>query len=216
MIDYNVKELTPSVLNEAPDDATHFHPSNDGNSGNGNMCAAFFHKEVDGVSYFSYGKELPWHTHFGMDDCLHRRGNLIQIDNLLESRKENTDEGVPFETALSDKEIAIIEQAMTDDFDSYPLPDWALCENEHQVLVPGTQLATKDGRLTGNAHIICTRNAKWDSEVRIYECLTDAGNKITMTESELRNQFHIGPFISHVDDVLDKFDRDNLFFKEPK
>ncbi|ANA49136.1 hypothetical protein PMW_11 [Pseudomonas phage phiPMW] len=197
------KILTPEILAMAPKDATHFHPYNDGSEvGGGSWCAAFFHKNVEGIDFFSYGEDFGWRAHTDFGSCPMRFNRLIPIN-----REEKVDPVVAEVVAQSFDNI---------DFDSYPLPEWALCENKHKVLVPGTQLATKDGRHTGNAHIIRTHTADWDSEVRVYQCLTDAGNKINMLESELRHQFYIGTFISHVDDVLDKFDRQNLFFKEPK
>lgn len=175
------------ALQYKPDDATYLYLGS-------SDCAAFFCKKDDaGVNHYSYGKGSVWRPLFKdpiVEDILDNPSRMINL--------------------------AALEEVVEDQDTPEPLPEWALCLNEHKVLVPGTQLATKDGRLTGNAHIISTRVSGWDNTVRIYDCLTDAGNKISLTEKELHRQFYVGVFISHVDDVLDKFDRDNLFYKEPK
>ena len=83
-------------------------------------------------------------------------------------------------------------------------------------LVPGAQLCTKDGRRTGNAHIVKTTALMYGlvGESLVYECLTDAGSKFTFTEVELLEAFRIGDWISDPERVLRDFDRNGEFDKE--
>lgn len=89
-----------------------------------------------------------------------------------------------------------------------PLLEWQVARNRDGILVPGTQLCTKDGRRMGNAHIIATQNRDFG---RVYECLTDAGNCMTLTAKEIRTAFYIGDYVNCVTDTLRKFDRNNHF-----
>jgi hypothetical protein len=104
-----------------------------------------------------------------------------------------------------------------------PLPDWAIARNWDYSLVPGAQLCTRDGRRTGNAHIIqrvvkevpatADRNNPY-GEQTYYECLTDAGSKFTFTEQEIETAFTIGDWISDPARVLNDFDRNGEFRDE--
>lgn len=86
-----------------------------------------------------------------------------------------------------------------------PLPHWANGHSGGQYLV-GAQLPTRDGRRTGNAHII---ESNLDSNgCEIFTCITDAGNQIEMTERELITQFHEPTWMSDVDEILAYFDRE--------
>lgn len=89
-----------------------------------------------------------------------------------------------------------------------PLPDWAVGRNWDYSLVPGAQLCTKDGRRTGNAHVVRTRETPDDAHyTHLYDCLTDAGSKFTMSEPEILEAFTIGDWISDPKRVLKDFDR---------
>lgn len=104
-----------------------------------------------------------------------------------------------------------------------PLPEWAIARNWDYSLVPGAQLCTRDGRRTGNAHIIqrvvkevpatADRNNPY-GEQTYYECLTDAGSKFTFTEQEIETAFTIGDWISDPARVLNDFDRNGEFRDE--
>lgn len=93
------------------------------------------------------------------------------------------------------------------------LPEWAIAKNPHHYLVPGAQLLTKDGRRTGNAHVIMVVEKFYtDGEKTvIFEALTDAGNKINLTAGEIHSMFYIGDYLSAVGRVLKDFDRNKEF-----
>lgn len=97
-----------------------------------------------------------------------------------------------------------------------PIPDWAVGRNFAYELVPGAQLCTKDGRRTGNAHIVKTTALMYGlvGESLVYECLTDAGSKFTFTEVELLEAFRIGDWISDPERVIRDFDRNGEFRDE--
>lgn len=94
-----------------------------------------------------------------------------------------------------------------------PLPDWVVGRNWDYSLVPGAQLCTKDGRRTGNAHIIKTEVVQYGDqpEVLIYHCITDAGNQLAFSEPEILEAFTIGDWISDPKRVLKDLDRHGYF-----
>lgn len=98
-----------------------------------------------------------------------------------------------------------------------PLPEWAIGRNWDYSLVPGAQLCTKDGRRTGNAHIIkvVPPNTVGKVDVSLYHCLTDAGSAFVHSEQELLGQFTIGEWISDPVRVLKDFDRNDEFMEQP-
>lgn len=105
-----------------------------------------------------------------------------------------------------------------------PLPEWAIARNFGYELLPGAQLCTKDGRRTGNAHIVnigvkeykhlADRNNPY-GEVMVYNCLTDAGNHFAFTAEELETAFTIGDWLSSPERILEDFDRHGHFMEEP-
>lgn len=75
----------------------------------------------------------------------------------------------------------------------YPLPDWAERLNLGKGLIPGTQLMTKDGMRIGNARIVAV---DWQEGIGyMFTCRSDMGNQFRYTETELHNQFTVGPYI---------------------
>lgn len=96
-----------------------------------------------------------------------------------------------------------------------PIPDWATGRNWAYELVPGAQLCTKDGRRTGNAHIVKTVTGCLGVHDVLYECLTDAGSKFIFTEAELLTAFSIGDWISDPARIIRDFDRNNEFKDQP-
>lgn len=86
----------------------------------------------------------------------------------------------------------------------YPLPDWAIATGDGSLQL-GLHLATKDGRRCGNAHIVGMENSPGGV---IYTALTDAGNRLRLLESEIDEMFYRGGYLSALDDILAKFDRD--------
>lgn len=105
-----------------------------------------------------------------------------------------------------------------------PIPDWAVARNFSYGLVPGAQLCTRDGRRTGNAHIVhitfqsvpamADRKNPY-GDVQVFNCLTDAGSKFAFTEVELLEAFTIGDWISDPARVIKDFDRNGEFKLEP-
>lgn len=90
------------------------------------------------------------------------------------------------------------------------MPHWAngTCDGQ---LVLGAQLPTRDGRRTGNAHIIAIGPAKWDERVTLYTVLTDAGTTLKLMAEEVVELYYQPKWTSDVNEVLQKFkDRDQL------
>lgn len=77
--------------------------------------------------------------------------------------------------------------------ETYNLPEWAERLNLGKGLIPGTQLMTKDGMRIGNARIVAV---DWQEGIGyMFTCRSDMGNQFRYTETELHNQFSIGPYI---------------------
>lgn len=78
-----------------------------------------------------------------------------------------------------------------------PLPEWAVAHNVGEQVVIGAQLCTKDGRRHGNAHIVGALEVTLDTGVTTtYHCITDAGNEMHLSHSEINSEFYIGKYIS--------------------
>lgn len=87
-----------------------------------------------------------------------------------------------------------------------PLPDWAVGRNWDYSLVPGAQLCTKDGRKTGNAHVLRVDERCLNSGKSYFDCITDAGSYIhDLTEQELLEQFWVGDWISDPKTLIARF-----------
>ena len=82
------------------------------------------------------------------------------------------------------------------------LPPWAVAKNDNQ-LVSGAHLPTRDGRHTGNAHIVSIGIGRDDEP--LYSIMTDAGNTFLMTASEVRTQYYASEWISDPVDVVNRF-----------
>lgn len=136
----------------------------------------------------------------------------------------DNDQTVGDEANKANDVILTANRAMYEFTQSFgPIPDWAVARNFGYELVAGAQLCTKDGRRTGNAHIITVRivpvmeNASRSNphgETYQFECLTDAGSKFTFNASELEEAFTIGDWISDPARVLRDFDRNGEFDQE--
>jgi hypothetical protein len=87
--------------------------------------------------------------------------------------------------------------------DEEPGPPWAIGRTRGQFVL-GAQLATRNGRRTGNAHIVGFRDGLAG---RVAEVLTDAGNRMSLTHRELADLFHPPRWVSDVADVLARFGR---------
>lgn len=88
----------------------------------------------------------------------------------------------------------------------FPLPDWAVDVSDG-TLKPGLQLCTKDGRRSGNAHIIGFERVPGPGSqfFEVFTLLTDAGNRIRATEPEIDELFYRGEFISDPQEVITRF-----------
>jgi len=80
------------------------------------------------------------------------------------------------------------------------LPHWATKLCTDGKLCVGAQLPTRDGRKIGNAYII-------EDMGGVYNILTDAGTKLTITENEVHRLFYRPRYIADVQEVLKKFER---------
>lgn len=83
------------------------------------------------------------------------------------------------------------------------LPPWAIGLARGTLMV-GAQLATRDGRRMGNAHIIGGTKV---NEVMYYTILTDAGNECKFTAGEIAHQFYPPKYIADVSEIIRKFKR---------
>jgi hypothetical protein len=90
------------------------------------------------------------------------------------------------------------------------LPEWAVGRARGE-LVEGAQLPTRDGRRMGNAHILKVVPGLKDMPSLNYLILTDAGNTLVFSESELHAQFYPPEYIARVTDILKKFWRHEEF-----
>ena len=91
-----------------------------------------------------------------------------------------------------------------------PIPSWAI-RKANQILAVGAQLPTRDGRRTGNAHIIAIENWNNTSGMTgrpVYVVLTDAGSVIRCVAEEVHELFHLPMWVSDVNEVMIRFGRD--------
>lgn len=87
------------------------------------------------------------------------------------------------------------------------VPGWATGTTNGE-LVLGAQLSTRDGRRTGNAHIIGISPGRRGTVGFIYTVLTDAGNEMILLSSEIAEMFHPPHYVSDVAEVIKRFKRD--------
>ena len=87
------------------------------------------------------------------------------------------------------------------------LPHWAIAKNDNS-LVLGASLPTRDGRRTGNAHIIEIKQSD-HGDYLLYVVLTDAGSTVNFTEQELRGQYFDSEWISDVEELKVRFGNGN-------
>lgn len=115
--------------------------------------------------------------------------------------------------SLAEKGNSIIDQALLaiEEFELScgPLPIWAIARNWGYSLVPGANLPTRDGRNCGNAHILSIEASSLPNGQKVFNLLSDAGNHMRFTESEIHSQFYIGDWISDVNSVIERFSRND-------
>ncbi|WP_040579609.1 hypothetical protein [Methylobacter tundripaludum] len=84
----------------------------------------------------------------------------------------------------------------THNFNDYPLPEWAEKLSDGAYMEIGAQLATRDGRRCGNAYVDEIASHKTLGEVATV--ITDMGNRITMTESEMESAFYPPTYVMKI------------------
>lgn len=89
-------------------------------------------------------------------------------------------------------------------------PKWAI--KRAAGLEVGAQLPTRDGRKTGNAHIINITPAPRGRMGLNYHILTDAGNTLMMSEAEIHVQYYEPEWIGDVNDIIEKFWRSSISY----
>jgi hypothetical protein len=89
------------------------------------------------------------------------------------------------------------------------LPHWAVRAAQPGILDVGAQLCTRDGRRMGNAHIIGLKAGTLDYGRPYYRVLTDAGTHMVMNSSEINECFWPPRWISDINEVIKKFDRND-------
>lgn len=85
-------------------------------------------------------------------------------------------------------------------------PSWAISHTNGE-LVLGAHLPTRDGRRTGNAHIIDIQPAPWSEDVPLFTVLTDAGTAIRLISGEVQAYFYPPEWVSDVQEVIKRFSR---------
>ena len=83
------------------------------------------------------------------------------------------------------------------------LPSWAI--GTSSTLVLGSHLATRDGRKTGNAHVIWVNRGSPPSQIRNCTVLTDAGNQMVLSPEEIDGLFWPPKYVSDLVEVREKF-----------
>ncbi len=151
-------------------------------------------------------------------DCLDKRLYLALQRVLPYADAERSNLWVIFnadDDAQMEAEAIKADQAITDAKhvmycfeNSYgPLPDWAVSRNFSYKLVAGAQLCTKDGRVSGNAHVLRSYMKDTGRELnKLYDCITDAGSYMRgLSEQDINQQYWIGDFISNPETLIDRF-----------
>lgn len=121
-------------------------------------------------------------------------------------RKDIKEEIVPDFTPEERKLYGIVFNKDTQEDEQLPECAIGLAYGEY---VLGAQLATRDGRRTGNAHIISVMGMDFNNldrpSITLYTVLTDAGNEFKMNERELSDSFYPPYWVSDVTEVIRKF-----------
>jgi len=94
---------------------------------------------------------------------------------------------------------------MSDDIAPLYIPEWAIAEAT-ELLEVGCDLPTKDGRRTGNAHILDIGYSRHTGDL-LYLIITDAGNTFNMDAAEVKERFHPPKYVSSVENILINFNR---------
>lgn len=92
-------------------------------------------------------------------------------------------------------------------FQKLLLPHWAERYANGEYLQVGAQLATKDGRYTGNGVVTGIKFVEnvGKRDVTVVTVITDMGNSVQFSPEQLLNQFHPPEFIMKHEEVLSKY-----------
>jgi hypothetical protein len=151
------------------------------------------------------GKILNWEVDVNLDPTVSEQAQALIDRGLAEANKIDDYQDVFKEIKEMAKDLRVSERSALKFF----MPRWAVDVNRSYEVVVGAQLCTKDGRRMGNAHVI-SKAHKFEDDY--FMVLTDAGNKVNMTEKEIRSTFHISPWISDVEEVVRKFEREPKYY----
>lgn len=77
-----------------------------------------------------------------------------------------------------------------EEIEEWPMPDWAKAKANEDYTFPNASLPTRDGRATGNAVVIGLSERQWENSDLTYKIVTDAGNILRLTESEMKQLFY--------------------------
>lgn len=93
-----------------------------------------------------------------------------------------------------------------------PMPEYAVGLNLSGNPVVGSQLYTRDGRHVGNAHVVSIKYVEDPTDISdvplgisIFQCVTDAGNRLELTREEINSLFHISTLVADPLEVLKRF-----------
>lgn len=128
------------------------------------------------------------------DTAKAHRNQAIKVSELLKVLR--------VDHIISNNVITVLPLLTADEREFGPLPSWAVRHNKSKELVPGAQLCTRDGRKTGNAHLMSL-----DPTTGIWCILTDAGSHLRCTANEVNELFFVGDFVSDPEEVEARFGR---------
>jgi hypothetical protein len=82
---------------------------------------------------------------------------------------------------------------------SFPLPEWAERLSDGNYMESGAQLATRDGRRTGNAYVDSIEHH--DALGKLALVVTDMGNTFRMTIKELEDAFYPPEYVMRIEEA---------------
>ncbi len=148
-------------------------------------CLAFSPKDysLEKRDAFIYGIIVGW------DD-----ESLQELANKFRWGKKQVDELKQLNAEFKNPDIDYIP-------DDYGLPEWAVRKSAGDYLEIGAHLATRDGRVCGNAFV----NKIVGDEGYSAEVITDSGNVKTLTVGEIEGMFFTPRFVADINEVREKF-----------
>ena len=105
---------------------------------------------------------------------------------------------MPEQLEFEDGFDGLPDNASTPEYEE-PLPEWAEKRSEGNYMEPGAQLATRDGRRTGNAYVDRLESHKELGMLAVV--VTDMGNSFRMTQRELVYQYYPPEYVMIIDEA---------------